>query len=336
MSAVLRHDWTRAEVRALFDLPFNELLFRAATVHREHFDPNQVQISTLLSVKTGGCPEDCSYCPQAARYDTGLKAHKLLSTDEVLEKARAAKDAGASRFCMGAAWRSPKDKDVEKVADMVRAVKALGLETCATLGMLSATQAQTLKSAGLAYYNHNLDTAPEHYGEIIHTRDYQDRLDTLEHVRQAGLKTCCGGIVGLGEGREERAGLLQTLANLPEHPQSVPINRLVQVEGTPLHGTAELDPLEFVRSIAVARLLMPQSVVRLSAGRSEMSDELQALCFQAGANSIFYGEKLLTTGNPDVEHDRALFARLGLTPMPVEHEPGTVHAEVCAPVERAA
>ena len=336
MTAALRHDWTRAEVRALFDLPFNELLFRAASVHREHFDPNQVQISTLLSVKTGGCPEDCSYCPQAARYDTGLKAHKLLGTEEVLEKARAAKDAGASRFCMGAAWRSPKDKDVEKVAEMVRAVNALGLETCATLGMLSQAQAQTLKAAGLAYYNHNLDTAPEHYGEIIHTRDFQDRLDTLAHVREAGLKTCCGGIVGLGEGREERAGLLQSLANLPEHPQSVPINRLVQVEGTPLHGTAELDPLEFVRSIAVARILMPQSVVRLSAGRSQMSDELQALCFQAGANSIFYGEKLLTTGNPDVEHDRALFARLGLSPMPVEHESGTVHAAVCAPVERAA
>jgi biotin synthase len=336
MSAVLRHDWTRDEVRALFELPFNELVFRAASVHRGHFDPNQVQVSTLLSVKTGGCPEDCAYCPQAARYDTGLKAHKLMSTEEVLEKAQAAKAAGATRFCMGAAWRAPKDRDVEKVADMVRAVKALGMETCATLGMLSETQALALKEAGLAYYNHNLDTAPEHYGEIIHTRDYQDRLDTLEHVRNAGLKTCCGGIVGLGETRDQRAGLLQTLANLPEHPQSVPINRLVQVAGTPLHGTAELDPLEFVRTIAVARLLMPQSVVRLSAGRSEMSDELQALSFLAGANSIFYGEKLLTTGNPDVEHDRALFRRLGLSPMPVPHEPGTVHAEICAPVERAA
>jgi biotin synthase len=336
MSAVLRHDWTRAEVRALFDLPFNDLLFRAADTHRAHFDPNQVQVSTLLSVKTGGCPEDCSYCPQAARYDTGLKAHKLMSTEEVLVQARAAKAAGASRFCMGAAWRAPKDRDVEKVADMVREVKALGLETCATLGMLSASQAQTLKSAGLAYYNHNLDTAPEHYGEIVHTRDFQDRLDTLEHVRAAGLKTCCGGIVGLGETRDQRAGLLQSLANLPEHPQSVPINRLVQVAGTPLHGTAELDPLEFVRTIAVARLLMPQSVVRLSAGRSDMSDELQALCFLAGANSIFYGEKLLTTGNPDVAADRALFERLGLVPMPVEHEPGTVHAEVSRPVDCAA
>jgi biotin synthase len=336
MSAVLRHDWTREEVRALFDLPFNELLFRAAATHRAHFDPSQVQVSTLLSIKTGGCPEDCAYCPQAARYDTGLKAHKLLSTEQVLEQARAAKDAGASRFCMGAAWRAPKDRDVEKVADMVRAVNALGLETCATLGMLSAEQAQTLKAAGLAYYNHNLDTAPEHYGEIIHTREFQDRLDTLGHVRAAGLKTCCGGIVGMGEGREARAGLLQALATLPEHPQSVPINRLVQVEGTPLHGTAELDPLEFVRTIAVARLLMPQSVVRLSAGRSQMSDELQALCFLAGANSIFYGEKLLTTGNPDVAHDRALFERLGLTPMPVAHEPATVHASVCADVGRAA
>jgi biotin synthase len=336
MSAVLRHDWTRAEVRALFDLPFNDLLFRAAAVHRAQFDPNEVQVSTLLSVKTGGCPEDCSYCPQAARYDTGLKAHKLMSTEEVLAQARAAKDAGASRFCMGAAWRAPKDRDVEKVADMVRAVNALGLETCATLGMLTAPQAQTLKAAGLAYYNHNLDTAPEHYGEIIHTREFQDRLDTLEHVRNAGLKTCCGGIVGLGETREERAGLLQALANLPEHPQSVPINRLVQVAGTPLHGTAALDPLEFVRTIAVARLLMPQSVVRLSAGRTDMSDELQALCFLAGANSIFYGEKLLTTGNPDVAADRALFERLGLRPMPVAHEPGTVHAEICTPAERAA
>jgi biotin synthase len=305
-------------------------------VHREHFDPNQVQVSTLLSVKTGGCPEDCAYCPQAARYDTGLKAHKLMSTEEVLEKAQAARAAGATRFCMGAAWRAPKDRDVEKVADMVRAVKALGMETCATLGMLTESQALALKDAGLAYYNHNLDTAPEHYGEIIQTRDYQDRLDTLEHVRNAGLKTCCGGIIGLGETRDQRAGLLQTLANLPEHPQSVPINRLVQVAGTPLHGTAELDPLEFVRTIAVARLLMPQSVVRLSAGRSDMSDELQALCFLAGANSIFYGEKLLTTGNPDVERDRALFQRLGLAPMPVPHEPGTVHADICTPVERAA
>jgi biotin synthase len=328
MPAVLRHDWSRPEVLALLALPFPDLMQRAATVHRRHFDPREVQVSTLLSIKTGGCPEDCAYCPQSARYNTGLKAHKLLSVEEVIEKATAAKAAGASRFCMGAAWRSPKDKDVAQVAEMVGAVKALGLEACATLGMLSGEQAQTLKSAGLDYYNHNLDTAPEFYGDVIKTRDYQDRLDTLENVRDAGLKTCCGGIVGMGETREQRAGLLQTLANLPEHPGSVPINRLVQVEGTPLHGTALLDPFEFVRTIAVARLLMPRSVVRLSAGRAEMSEELQALCFLAGANSIFYGEKLLTTGNPDVEADQALFQRLGLVPMAVVHEPGTVHADV--------
>ena len=328
MPAVLRHDWSRAEVLALLDLPFPELMHRAGSVHREHFDPRQVQVSTLLSIKTGGCPEDCGYCPQSARYNTGLKAHKLLSVEEVIEKATAAKAAGASRFCMGAAWRSPKDKDVAQVAEMVTAVKALGLEACATLGMLNGEQANTLKSAGLDYYNHNLDTAPEFYGDVIKTREYQDRLDTLEHVRHAGLKTCCGGIVGMGETREQRAGLLQTLANLPEHPGSVPINRLVQVEGTPLHGTALLDPFEFVRTIAVARLLMPKSVVRLSAGRAEMSEELQAMCFLAGANSIFYGEKLLTTGNPDVAADLALFERLGLQPMPVVEESKTVHADV--------
>jgi len=328
MPAVLRHDFSRAEVLALLDLPFPELMQRAGDMHREFFNPRQVQVSTLLSIKTGGCPEDCAYCPQSARYNTGLKAHKLLSVEEVIEKATAAKAAGASRFCMGAAWRSPKDKDVAQVAEMVSAVKALGLEACATLGMLNGEQANTLKNAGLDYYNHNLDTAPEFYGDVIKTRDYQDRLDTLEHVRHAGLKTCCGGIVGMGETREQRAGLLQTLANLPEHPGSVPINRLVQVEGTPLHGTALLDPFEFVRTIAVARLLMPKSVVRLSAGRAEMSEELQALCFLAGANSIFYGEKLLTTGNPDVEADQALFARLGLQPMPVVVESKTVHTEL--------
>jgi len=334
----LRHDWCRDEVAALFALPFNELLLRAAATHRANFDPTQVQISTLLSVKTGGCPEDCAYCPQAARYSTGVKAHKLMRTEEVLEKARAAKAAGASRFCMGAAWRSPKDRDVEKVADMVRGVRALGLETCATLGMLSEAQALALKSAGLDYYNHNLDTAPEFYGEVIRTREYQDRLDTLGHVRAAGMKTCCGGIVGMGESREQRAGLLHTLATLPEHPQSVPINRLVQVEGTPLAGTAELDPFEFVRTIAVARLLMPQSMVRLSAGRETMNDELQALCFLAGANSIFHGEKLLTTANPEAEKDRALFARLDLVPMPVEQDSATVHANISVldSVERAA
>ncbi|MBS0193805.1 MAG: biotin synthase BioB [Proteobacteria bacterium] len=305
----------RTTVRALFDLPFTELVFRAAEVHRAHFDPAQVQVSTLLSVKTGGCPEDCAYCPQAARYDTGVQAHKLMSTDEVVAKARAAKDAGATRFCMGAAWRSPKDRDIGKVADMVAAVKALGLETCATLGMLSGEQAGTLKAAGLDYYNHNLDTAPEFYGQIVHTRAYQDRLDTLAHVRDAGMKTCCGGIVGMGESRDERAGLLHALASLPAHPDSVPINRLVRVAGTPLEDTAELDPFEFVRTIAVARILMPRSMVRLSAGRETMSDELQALCFLAGANSIFYGEKLLTTANPDTDHDQRLFARLGLRPM---------------------
>ncbi len=325
----LRHDWSRDEVLALFALPFTELLYRAASIHRRHFDPAEVQVSTLLSIKTGGCPEDCGYCPQAARYHTGVQAQKLMSTEAVLEKARQAKAAGASRFCMGAAWRSPKDRDIPKVVAMIREVKALGLETCATLGMLSDDQAQALKSAGLDYYNHNLDTAPEFYGQIIHTREFQDRLDTLSHVRDAGMKTCCGGIVGMGESREQRAGLLQALATLPAHPDSVPINRLVKVEGTPLaqdDAVAELDPFEFVRTIAIARLLMPHSMVRLSAGRESMSDELQALCFAAGANSIFYGEKLLTTGNPDVERDQALFARLGLRPMPLANE-------TAAPVE---
>ena len=336
MSAVIRHDWTREEVLALFDLPFPELMQRAGAVHRERFDPTEVQVSTLLSVKTGGCPEDCAYCPQAARYDTGVQAQKLMSLDEVLDKARAAKSAGASRFCMGAAWRSPKDRDIPKVAEMIREVKALGLETCATLGMLKADQAVALRAAGLDYYNHNLDTAPEFYGDVIKTREYQDRLDTLGHVRDVGMKTCCGGIVGMGESRTQRAGLLQALANLPAHPDSVPINRLVQVEGTPLKGTALLDPFEFVRTIAVARIVMPASMVRLSAGRAEMNDELQALCFLAGANSIFYGEKLLTTGNPDVEADQALFQRLGLRPMEVVQESNTVHADIVAPAQTCA
>ena len=330
-SPALRHDWARDEVLALFALPFPELLHRAAGVHRAHFDPTEVQVSTLLSVKTGGCPEDCGYCPQAARYHTGVEATKLMATEDVVERARQAKAAGASRFCMGAAWRSPKDRDIPKVAAMIREVKALGLETCATLGMLSEPQAHALKDAGLDYYNHNLDTAPEFYGEIIHTREYQDRLDTLAHVRDAGMKTCCGGIVGMGESREQRAGLLQTLANLPAHPDSVPINRLVQVEGTPLAGTKELDPFEFVRTIAVARLLMPRSMVRLSAGRETMSDELQALCFLAGANSIFYGEKLLTTGNPDTDRDQALFTRLGLKPMPAVEGHATARHAGAAP-----
>ena len=341
MPSEIRHDWRREELLALFDLPLPELLYRAARTHRQHFDPAEVQVSTLLSVKTGGCPEDCGYCPQAQRYHTGVDATKLMDPAEVLEKARQAKAAGASRFCMGAAWRSPKDRDIPKVAAMIAGVKALGLETCATLGMLSPDQAGALKAAGLDYYNHNLDTAPEFYGDIVHTRQYQDRLDTLEHVRGAGMKTCCGGIVGMGETREQRAGLLQALANLPAHPDSVPINRLVQVAGTPLAGTAELDPFEFVRTIAVARIVMPRSMVRLSAGRESMGDELQALCFSAGANSIFHGEKLLTTGNPDVERDQALFARLGLRAMPPPQCDGghgsltgagaTVHADITAP-----
>ncbi len=326
--AGLRHDWSREEILALFALPLTELLHRAGTVHRQHFDPAEVQVSTLLSVKTGGCPEDCAYCPQAQRYHTGVDATKLMETDAVLAKARQAKAAGATRFCMGAAWRSPKDRDIPKVAEMIREVKALGLETCATLGMLSGTQAIALREAGLDYYIHNLDTAPEFYGEIIQTREYQDRLDTLGHVRDAGMKTCCGGIVGMGETREQRAGLLQALANLPAHPDSVPINKLVQVEGTPLAGTAALDPFEFVRLSAVARIMMPRSMGRLWAGRESMSDELQALCFAAGANSIFYGEKLLTTGNPDTERDLALFDRLGLRAMQVTETANTVHADI--------
>jgi len=310
-----RHDWTRAEVRALFELPFPELMFRAAQVHRAHFDPTEVQISTLLSIKTGGCPEDCAYCPQSAQYDTGVKAEKLMSVDAVLAEARAAKAAGASRFCMGAARRSPKERDIENVCAMVEGVKALGLETCATLGMLEADQARRLKASGLDYYNHNLDTSPEFYGAIITTRTYQDRLDTLDHVRKAGIHVCCGGIVGMGESLDDRVGMIATLAALPVHPESVPINMLVQVAGTPLAGEAKLDPLDFVRTIAVARITMPASVVRLSAGREDMSEECQALCFLAGANSIFYGPKLLTTPNPGRDRDRTLLDKLGLRPM---------------------
>ena len=330
----VRHDWSRTEIEALFDLPFMDLLSRAHAVHAAHHDANAVQVSTLLSIKTGGCPEDCAYCPQAQRYHTGVEAQKLMEVDAVLERARAAKAAGASRFCMGAAWRGPKDRDIPKVAEMIRAVKALGMETCATLGLLGEGHAQQLKDAGLDYYNHNIDTTPDYYGEIIHTRGFEDRLDTLEDIRGAGLKTCCGGIVGMGETRAQRAGLLQALANLPEHPQSVPINQLVPVPGTPLADAEPIDPFEFVRTIAVARIVMPRSIVRLSAGRQQMSDEMQALCFFAGAGSIFMGEKLLTTGNPDVEHDHALFARLDLHPMQIEadaHEPGTVHADILAP-----
>jgi biotin synthase len=312
----IRRDWTRAEIRALFDLPFPELMFEAQRIHRMHFDPREVQVSTLLSIKTGGCPEDCAYCSQSATYDTGVRAEKLMDLGAVLAEASAAKAAGASRFCMGAAWRNPKDRDLDRVCAMVEGVKALGLETCATLGMLTPDQAARLKHAGLDYYNHNLDTSPEFYGEIITTRTYQDRLDTLEHVRAAGIHVCCGGIVGMGETREDRVGMIAALATLPAHPESVPINMLMQVEGTPLARGAALDPFEFVRTIAVARITMPASMVRLSAGREHMSEQTQALCFLAGANSIFYGPKLLTTPNPDRDRDGRLMDKLGLVPMP--------------------
>ena len=307
-----RPRWTVDAVATLLALPMNDLLHRAQQMHRAHHDPNAVQLSTLLSIKTGGCPEDCAYCPQAARYHTGVDNQAMLSLPEVTAAAAAAKAAGASRFCMGAAWRGPKDRDLEPVLAMVREVKALGLETCATLGMLKDGQAERLRDAGLDYYNHNLDTAPDFYGEIISTREYRDRLDTLERVRAAGVRVCCGGIVGMGESRAQRAGLIAQLANLDPYPESVPINNLVQVEGTPLYGGEAIDPFEFVRTIAAARITMPRAMVRLSAGRQQMGDGIQALCFHAGANSIFYGEKLLTTGNPDVAADQALFERLGL------------------------
>ena len=309
---VVRHDWLRDEVKAIYELPFNEMLFQAHTLHRQYFDPNAVQVSTLLSIKTGGCPEDCNYCPQSVHYDTGLEPEHLMEIETVVTAAKRAKQAGASRFCMGAAWRNPKGRNFERVLEMVSRVQAEGLETCATLGMLDAEQALALKEAGLDYYNHNLDTSPEFYGDIITTRTYDDRLDTLTHVRDAGINVCCGGIVGLGEQREDRVALLCELANLPEHPGSVPINQLVKVEGTPLEQQTDIDAIEFVRTIATARILMPASYVRLSAGRSEMTDEMQALCFFAGANSIFYGEKLFTTGNPDTANDDALFGKLGL------------------------
>ena len=307
--------WSVEQVEVLFNLPFNDLLYRAAGVHREHFDPNAVQMSTLLSIKTGGCPEDCGYCPQAARYHTSVENEDMLSVDEVVAAARAARDKGATRFCMGAAWRGPKQRELDRVLGMVRAVRELGMETCATLGMLKEGQAEQLKEAGLDYYNHNLDTAPEFYGNIISTRTQDDRHDTLDKVRAAGLNVCCGGIVGMGESRRTRAALLVEIANLDPYPESVPINNLVQVEGTPLHGTDALDPLEFVRTIACARITMPKAMVRLSAGRQAMSDGIQALCFLAGANSIFYGDKLLTTGNPEAERDRELMQRLGLHAM---------------------
>jgi biotin synthase len=314
-ASLLRHDWRLEEVLGLFQQSFNDLLYQAQNVHRHYFEPNRIQLSTLLNIKTGGCPEDCAYCPQSARYDTGLKAEPLLHISQVRQAAERAKEKGATRFCMGAAWRSPKDRDLDRVIEMIAGVRALGLETCATLGMLSLDQAIRLKQAGLDFYNHNLDTSGSHYQAIITTRTYRDRLQTLEHVRQAGIAVCCGGIIGLGEGLTDRCGLLITLANLPIHPESVPINMLVRVAGTPLAKAERPDPFDIIRTIAVARLLMPASTIRLSAGRTEMSDELQALCFFAGANSIFYGERLLTTDNPGVERDRELFRRLGIEPI---------------------
>ncbi|NCA69709.1 MAG: biotin synthase BioB [Sphingobacteriia bacterium] len=325
---LLRHDWSLDEIESILNLPFNDLVFRAQTTHRAYFDPNRIQVSQLLSIKTGACPEDCGYCPQSAHHATGLQPERLLGLDEVMRAARAARTHGATRFCMGAAWRNPTDKNLDQVIAMIEGVHALGLETCVTLGMLTAAQARRLKDAGLDYYNHNLDTSPEFYGQVITTRTYQERLDTLEHIRAVGLKTCSGGILGMGESRRDRAAMLRQLANLPAHPESVPINLLVQVEGTPLHGRAPLDPFEFVRVVATARVIMPASFVRLSAGRGEMSDELQALCYLAGANSIFYGERLLTTANPETDRDHALFARLGLELESLEPErtaPGACH-----------
>lgn len=310
----VRHDWSRTEIEALFELPFNELMFRAQIVHRRHFDPNRVQLSRLLSIKTGGCPEDCAYCPQSAEHNTDVLAGKMLAVDAILDEARRAKEGGAARFCMGAAWRNPKDRDIDDLVKVIEGVRHMGLETCMTLGMLTAPQAQRLSEAGLDYYNHNIDTSPEFYKEIITTRTYEERLETLENVRSAGMKVCCGGIVGMGEGRSDRAGMIETLANLPAHPESVPINMLMQVEGTPLYGRETLDVLEFVRTIAVARIVLPKSVVRLSAGRELMSDEAQAMCFLAGANSIFVGDKLLTTDNPGLDHDETLLERLGIQP----------------------
>ncbi len=311
-NSTIRHDWQADEVMALYALPFNDLLFKAQTIHRENFNPNEVQISSLLSIKTGSCSEDCGYCPQSARYDSGVKSEPLMPICDVLEAAQQAKSQGATRFCMGAAWRKPKDSDIERVVEMVQGVKALGMETCVTLGMLTDEQTARLKDGGLDYYNHNLDTSEDYYSEVITTRTYQDRLDTLARVRNSGINVCCGGIVGMGESDLDRANLLIQLANMPQHPESVPVNMLVQVEGTPLMGTEQLDPLMFVRTIAVAKIMMPKSRVRLSAGRNEMSDEMQALCFFAGANSIFYGDKLLTTDNPMTNHDLRLFDRLGL------------------------
>lgn len=317
-SSAIRHDWTESEVQALFSLPFSDLIYQAQTVHRAYFDPNAVQVSTLLSIKTGACPEDCKYCPQSAHYNTDLETERLMKVRAVLEEARAAKAKGATRFCMGAAWKNPRAKDMPAILEMVQGVKAIGLETCMTLGSLSSEQASSLAKAGLDYYNHNLDTSPEYYGQIITTRSYQERLETLSHVRDVGMKVCCGGILGLGESQRDRVGLLLTLANLPAHPESVPINMLVRVEGTPLADVEDLEPFEFIRTLAVARIMMPASHVRLSAGRTAMNEQMQALCFLAGANSIFYGEKLLTTDNPMADADRALFKKLGIHPEPIQ------------------
>ena len=309
-----RHNWTKEETLILLQQPFNDLVYTAQQIHRQNFDPNKVQLSTLMNIKTGGCPEDCAYCPQSAHYKAGVKAEKLATTEEVVAQAKEAKNKGATRFCMGAAWREPKDKDIKKVIPMVEAIKGMELETCLTLGMLSSEQAKSLKASGLDYYNHNIDTSPEYYSKIISTRDYEERLATLEHVRNAGINVCCGGIVGMGENQKDRAGFLLTLANMPNHPESVPINMLVKVEGTPLDNEEEVDPIEFIRIIAAARIMMPKSYIRLSAGRNSMSDEMQALCYLAGSNSIFYGEKLLTTDNPQLIEDRSLLKRLGIQP----------------------
>ncbi len=314
VSATPRHDWSADEVQALFDLPFNDLMFQAQTVHRQHFDANAVQVSTLLSIKTGACPEDCKYCPQSAHHCSDLEVERLMKVKQVLREAEAAKEKGATRFCMGAAWSSPRSKDMPYVVEMIRGVKAMGLEACMTLGMLDQSQSDSLAEAGLDYYNHNLDTSPEYYGQIITTRTFQDRLDTLQNVRNSGMKVCCGGILGMGEAQRDRVGLLLTLANLPDHPESVPINMLVRVEGTPLENADSLEPFDFIRTLAVARIMMPRSHVRLSAGRQKMNEQMQALCFLAGANSIFYGEKLLTTENPEADADRALFQKLGIHP----------------------
>lgn len=326
----VRHDWSLDQVRALFALPFNDLLFRSHSLHRRHFDPNAVQVSTLLSIKTGACPEDCKYCPQSARYHTGLKVEKLMDVADVVAQAQRAQVSGATRFCMGAAYRNPKDKDLDQIIEMVKAVRGLGMETCATLGMLTKPQALRLADAGLDYYNHNIDTSAEYYREIVTTRCFQDRLDTLQHVREAGMHVCCGGIIGMGERVEDRAAMLQMLATLPQHPESVPINQLVQVKGTPLHGREGVDPFDFIRVIAVARILMPDAHVRLSAGRTQMNDEMQALAFFAGANSIFYGEQLLTTENPEQDADRRLFARLGIHAEPHAADERHAHAKSAA------